>query len=168
MKFDYANFALYGFTILFIIYLYYLKINLKENIYIIFGSLLITVGFFFAMKEKYDYLKHKKLGNIKISHLLLGLFKLLSYVIPAINSRIRKTDVIGLIGNIILVNTNFGYEQLGFICQIIHYSLYTYRNSIKNELLDNIQGVGGGLVLLYYIKKLIDNWYKKREDKIVK
>lgn len=167
MKFDYANFALYGYIILFFIYSYYLKNNLNKNNLIIFGSLLITVGFFFAMKEKYDYLKHKKSSNIKKSHLLLGSFKLLSFILP-INKHVKNTDIIGLIGNIILVNSNFKYQLLGYVCQVIYYSLYIYRNSMKNELLDNIQGIAGGLILLYYIKKVIDNWYIKREDKIVK
>jgi hypothetical protein len=122
-KYDYTNFAFYGFLILFIIYLYYLKKNLKKNSLIIFGSLLVTIGFFFATYEKYNYLKNKHVDTINKSHLFLGSFKFLSFIIP-INEHVKKTDTIGLIGNFILLNKNFGYQQLGFISQIIYYSLY--------------------------------------------
>jgi vacuolar-type H+-ATPase subunit I/STV1 len=164
-KFDYTNFAFYGFLILFIIYLYYLKNNLNKNSLIIFGSLLVTIGYFFATYEKYNYLKNKSVDNINKSHLFLGSFKLLSFIIP-INEHLKQTDIIGMIGNFILLNSKFGYKQLGYICQIIYYSLYVYRNGIKNELLDNTQAIAGGLILLYYIKKSIDKFYENKEKKL--
>jgi hypothetical protein len=164
-KYDYTNFAFYGFLILFIIYLYYLKKNLKKNSLIIFGSLLVTIGFFFATYEKYNYLKNKHVDTINKSHLFLGSFKFLSFIIP-INEHVKKTDTIGLIGNFILLNKNFGYQQLGFISQIIYYSLYVYRNSMKKNLLDNTQAVAGGLILIYYIKKSIDNFYTYKEKNL--
>jgi hypothetical protein len=166
---DFANFALYGLSILFIIYLYFLYKNLKENSLIIFGSLLITVGFFFAVKEKYDHLykPQVKKNNIIMSHLLLGTFLLLSFVFPEINRHVKKTNIFGLVGHFILLNSNFGYKGLGYICLTIYYSIYTYRNGMKESLIEKMQGVGGGLVLLYYIKKTIDNWYTKKEKEII-
>ena len=159
---DYANYALYGFAILTIIYIYYFYLNLKQNKLIIFGSALITIGYIFATIEKYNHLKNKPSSNISISHILLGLFGLLSFVFP-INSRVKQTDIFGIIGHFILINSNFGYQELANISLTIYYSLYTYRNGKKNKLLDNMQAIGGGLVLLFYIKKSIDNWYIKKE-----
>lgn len=159
---DYAIFALYGFSILFIIYLYYLYKNLNQNNLIIFGSLLITIGYFYAITEKYDHLKNKPLYNISYSHLILGTFGLLSFVIP-INTHVKKTDIFGIIGHLILINRNFNYQELANICLTIYYTLYTYRNMIKKELVENIQAIGGGLVLLYHIKSLIDDRYNQKE-----
>ena len=134
---DYAIFALYGFTILVIIYIYYLYKNLKQNNLIIFGSLLVTVGY------------------ITINHIL---FELSSFVFP-INTRVKQTDIL----HFILRNSNFGYQELANICLTIYYSLYTYRNGMKNTFVDNMQAIGGGLFLIFYIKKSIDNWYIKKE-----
>lgn len=159
---DYAYYAFYGFTILTIIYIYYFYLNLKQNNLIIIGSGLVTIGSIFATTEKYNYLKNKPSSNIVFSHLIMGFFGLLSFMFP-INSRVKKTDIFAIIGHFILINSNFGYQQLANICLTIYYSLYTYRNGIKNKLLDNIQAIGGGLVLLYYGKKTIDNWYIKKE-----
>ena len=167
----YDKFALCGFIILYIIFLYFLYKNVKknENKLIIFGSLLITIGYFFAAQEKYNYINNKNLSvnisNISKSHLILGAFGLLSFIFP-INNKVKQTDVFGIIGHFILINSNFGYSEIANICLTIYYSLYTYRHASKNELLSNIQGIGGGLVLLYYIKKVIDNWYKKKEKEI--
>ena len=163
---DYAIFALYGFSILFIIHLYFLYKNIKKNSLIIFGSLLITIGFFYSATEKYNHLKNSHLkNNISISHIILGAFGLLSFIIP-INTHVKKTDIFGMVGHFILINTNFGYQELANICLTIHYSLYTHRNMIKSDVIDNIKAVGGGLVLLYYIKTTIDNWYTNKEKSI--
>lgn len=164
---DFANFALYGLSILFIIYLYYLYKNLKETSLIVFGSLLVAVGYFFAVTEKYNYLykPNIKKNNISKSHLILGLFPLLSFVLP-INHHSKKTDIFGLVGHFILINSNFGYKELANICLTIYYSLYVYRNIIKDDKIEKLQGIGGGLVLLYYIKKSIDGMYKKKEQEL--
>ena len=53
---DLTNLELYGFSILFIIYLYYLYKNIRENNLIILGSFLVTIGYFYATLEKYNYL----------------------------------------------------------------------------------------------------------------
>lgn len=161
---NYANFALYGFVILFIINLYYFKLNLKQNNYIIFGSFLITIGLFYATLEKYNSIKGKKADQISKSHLILGGSQLLSFILP-INNHSKKTDIFGIIGHFILINTNFGYTEIANICLTIYYSLYVYRNGVKENIINKIQGLAGGLVLLYYIKKTIDNWYTKREQK---
>jgi hypothetical protein len=168
---DYANYALYGFAILAIIhsYYFYLNLNSKQNNLIIFGSALVTIGLIFATIEKYDYLKKKpRNNNIIMSHLILGMFGLLSFVFPnTINRRTKQTDIFKIIGHIILVNSNFGYQEIANISLTIYYSLYVYRNGTKDQLLDNIQAIGGGLVLLYYIKKTIDDWYTKKEQKFL-
>ena len=166
---DYANYALYGFAILVIIHSYYIYLNLssKQNNLIIFGSALVTIGFIFATIEKYNYLKKKPRNNILMSHLILGMFGLLSFVFPnTINRRTKQTDIFGIIGHFILINSNFGYNEIANISLTIFYSLYVYRNGMKDQLTDNIQAIAGGLILLYYIKKTIDNWYTKREKKI--
>jgi hypothetical protein len=178
---EFANFALYGFVILFLTYLYYLKKNLKKNSLIILGSLLLAVGYFFAAFEKYEYLnsKHSETkksvenetkgkshaNTIEKSHLILGLFLLLGLFLP-VNKHSSKTDIFGIVGHFILINSNFGYKDIAYICLTIFYSLYTIHASSKNEMLDKIQAVGGGLVLLYYFKKLIDNNYKKKEKNL--
>lgn len=167
---DYANYALYGFAILAIIhsYYFYLNLNSKQNNLIIFGSALVTIGLIFATIEKYDYLKKKPRNNILLSHLILGMFGLLSFVFPnTINRRTKQTDIFKIIGHIILVNSNFGYQEIANISLTIYYSLYVYRNGMKDQLLDNIQAIAGGLILLYYIKKTIDNWYIKKEQKFL-
>ena len=164
---DYKYFALYGFTILFIIYLYYLykNLSLRENNLILFGSLLITIGYFYAIRETYHKIYKKSVNhNISKSHLILGLFLLLSSFIP-INKHVKKWNIFGLVGHFILINSNFGYQQLANICLTIYYSVYTYHNGMKNILLDKLQSIGGGLILLYYIKKSIDNLYKEKEEK---
>ena len=38
---------------------------------------------------------------------------------------------------------------------------------MKDNLIEKLQGLGGGLVLLYYIKKSIDNQYIKKEKEIL-
>jgi len=158
----YEKFAFYGYIILFIIHLYYLYKNLNQNNFIIFGSLLITVGFFFAAYEMYNNLLNKPRSIISKSHLIVGSFRLLSFILP-INSHVKSTDIFGLIGNFILINSNFGYQEIANTCLTIFFSLNTYRNISKNQILDNIRGIGSGLVLLYYIKRTIDNWYDKKE-----
>ena len=160
---NYNNFALYGFAILFIIYLYYLSLNLKENNYIIFGSILVTIGYLFAVLELYNNNKYK--NKIAKSHLILGAFLLLSLILP-INKHSKNTDIFGLIGHLILIHGDFGYTKLANICMTIYYVLYTYRNGIKNNIIEKVQGVGGGLVLLYYIKKMINDWYTNKEKKL--
>jgi hypothetical protein len=159
---DFAIFGLCGFIILFLIYLYYLKQNIKKNRLIIFGSLLITVGYFVAAYEKYEYLNKKPPKNISISHLILGASPLLSFIIP-INIRSKKTDIFGIIEHFILINVRFGYEEIGHLSLMIYYLLYTYRNALGDRL-SNVRAVGGGLVLLYYIKLLIDDLYIKKEN----
>lgn len=161
---NYANFALYGFIILFIIYLYYLKENLKENTHIIFGSLLVTVGYLYATLETYNYVNKKPVNKISKSHIILGVFLLLSFILP-INKHSKKTDLFGVIGHLLLINPSFGYSGVANICLTIYYSLYTYRNGSHHHMLEKIQGVGGGLILLYYIKKSIDKLYTKKEEK---
>jgi hypothetical protein len=37
---------------------------------------------------------------------------------------------------------------------------------IKSDVIDNIKAVGGGLILIYYIKTTIDNWYTNKEKLI--
>lgn len=162
---DYNNFALYGFVILFIINLYYFKLNLKENNYIIFGSFLITFGFLYAIIETYKRIKKKSASKFSKSHIILGIFLLLSFIIP-INKHSKKTDIFGMIGHLILINSNFGYSGIANICLTIHYTLFTYRNGIKHKIIDKIKGIGGGLILLNYIKKIIDRWYIKKEQKL--
>jgi len=163
---DYAIFALYGLSILFIINLYYLYKNIKKNSLIVFGSLLVTIGFLYAVTEKYNYLKNNHFKNkISISHIILGAFGLLSFIIP-INTHVKKTDIFGIIGHFILINTNFGYQELANICLTIYYSLYTYRNMGKSDVIENVKAIGSGLILLYYIKKLIDSRYIQKEKSI--
>jgi hypothetical protein len=161
---NYANFALYGYIILFIIYLYYLKINLKENTNIIIGSLLVIFGYLFAILETYNYIKKKSVSKISKSHIILGVFLLLSFILP-INTHSKKTDIFGVIGHLLLINPNFGYSGVANICLTIYYSLYTYRNARHNDTVERMQAVGGGLILLYYIKKSIDKFYTKKEEK---
>jgi len=163
---DYANFALYGFAILFIIYLYYLSLNIKKNSYIIFGSFLVTIGYFFAAMEKYNHIKNPHHKNpISKSHLILGAFLLLSFLFP-INHHSKKTDIFGLVGHFILINTNFGYNQIANVCLTIYYLLYTYRNGMDHETIGKIRAFAGGSILLYYIKQTIDNFYNIKEKKL--
>lgn len=161
---NYANFGLYGFIILFIIYLYYLKENLKENTHIIFGSLLVTFGYLYAILETYNYLKKNPVSKISKSHIILGVFLLLSFILP-INTHSKKSDIFGVIGHLLLINPNFGYSGVANICLTIYYSLYTYRNATHHDMLEKIQAVGSGLIVLYYIKKSIDKFYTKKEEK---
>ena len=44
--------------------------------------------------------------------------------------------------------------------------MYVYRNIIREDKIEKLQGIGGGLVLLYYIKKSIDGMYAKKEQKL--
>jgi hypothetical protein len=159
---DFANFAFYGFIILFIGVLYSFINNPKENNYIIFGSLLLFLGFLYAIIETFNYIHKKSVSNISKSHLILGAFLLLSFIFP-INKFTKKTDIFGLIGHFILINTSFGYSEIANICLTIHYSLFTYRNGTNKEIINKFQSIGGGLILLYYIKKTIDKWYIKKE-----
>jgi hypothetical protein len=158
---DYSIFGLYGFIILFIIYLYYIYENLKENSLIIFGSVLITIGYFYAITETYK----QSNNNISISHLILCIFGLLSFIIP-INIHVKKNDIFGVIGHFILINSNFGYQEIANICLTIYYSLYAHRNINNSDIIENIKGIGGSLVLLYYIKESIDIWYLQKEKSL--
>ena len=79
------------------------------------------------------------------------------------NNIINFGSLFGLLSFTSPINSYFGYNELANICLTIHYSLYSYPNMIKSKNIDNIHSIGCGLVLLYYIKTTIDDWYKEKE-----
>lgn len=159
---NYSVFALSGFTILFIIYLYYFNLNLKENNYIIAGSILLVLGFFNAVIEQYRKVYNKKQQNIYLSHLILAIFRITSYILP-INKNIKNTDIFPLVGHIILINPNVDYQGIGYVALSIHYTFFTYRNGMKIDFIDKTQAIAGALLLIYFIKNSIDKIYIERE-----
>jgi hypothetical protein len=136
--------------------------NLKKISLIILGSLLVIICCFFIIYKKYEHLNKPHIENkISKSHFSLSL------IFSEMNEQLKKIDIIGLVRQFILINTNLGYQELSNICLTIYYSLYTYRNGMKEGLIEKMQDIGCVLILLYYIKQSIDDWYSKREKEML-
>ena len=93
--------------------------------------------------------------------MLAAVFYLLSFIIP-INEHYKSTDITALVGHFLLIKGN---NIIGIVSLLLYYTLYVYRNSQEDKMVNNGQVVGGTLLVLYYGKELIDTYYEKKENK---
>lgn len=167
MRLDNNYIGLLGHVILAIAYGLFIKDNLSKDKLIIFGSVLIFIGYLTASIEKSIKLakKTKKIHKYNYGHIILTIFYFVSFLYP-INDHKKDLDVLALVGHILLIK-NTGEKEIEIIGNsslFVYYILYVIRNYKEFELLPNkIQVVGGSIAVIYYVFEL---FVKLIKDKI--
>jgi len=158
---NYNYYGLLGYLISFLIYLYYFKININSDIYVITGSLLIMLGYGYLFINKYNELYNKK-GKQKEEingHSILTLFYLFDFILP-INIHHKIYNLFALSGHYLLEYTKL--LNYGLISMIIYYTFYTINNIMKENIIDKLQALSAILLIIYYYKE-----YKDRNKIII-
>ena len=177
--------CLLGYFILTCLYAYYSTLNLKETEYILFGSIIITVGYLILLINKFREKKEKnyevkngyliekqKNYQVEYGHLILFIFFILSYILP-INNHMKDTNFFALFGHLILAflilndidNWIATITKVIFIIfLIIYYIIYIYDNfhniskhTVKAHLL------GSALLIIYYSYEVYHEIIKQLE-----
>jgi hypothetical protein len=164
MKLDNNYIGLLGHVILAIAYGLFIKDNLSKDKLIIFGSVLILIGYLTTSIENSIKLakKTKQIHTYNYGHIILTIFYFVSFLYP-INDHRKDSDVLALVGHILLIKNN-ELEIFGKGSLIVYYVLYVMRNFKEFEFLPNkIQVVGGSVAVIYYILEL---FVKVIKDKI--
>lgn len=166
MKFDINYVALLGYILLTVAYGLYVKDNLSKDKLIIFGSVLVTIGYLVSTAEKVKKVtKPKKESKIQYGHLILAIFYLISFVLP-INEHLKKSDLLALVGHVLLIKHN-KLSSVGMASLLVYYLVYIARNAQEFEHLPNkLQVVGGVVVTGYYGYELVETLlHNKKKSK---
>lgn len=144
--------GLFGYTILTIVYIYFLSINIKEYNNDVVSSSLLVLGYSLLSSEKYNQIKNKKETKKSKGHIMLLIFYILSLFFT-INEHSKNTDIFALVGHYLLINKN-NYYNIGLILMIIYYMIYCYRNSLGDHLVNKFQIVASLSLICYYLYEL--------------
>lgn len=163
------NIGIFGNILFIVIYSYLLINNINDDKYYIgLGFLLLLLGHIVAMFEKYNDSKeiNKKERTIYTSHLILGLYFILNYIIT-ISDHKQKSDILGMFGHIIiaygLYKHNINIERLGFISLCLYYILYIINNINEPFLINNLKVLSSISMSIYYIYNTMkENKIKKK------
>jgi hypothetical protein len=168
--------TLLGYAVMMSVYAIFLRHNLKERNYgIIFGSVLILYGYALLFYEYYEAWgiainQEKRLNIDKTNeqtafqfvelelvskhffkgHVILGLFHVLSFIIP-INEHVKMTDITAILGHF-MIYTNT-YLTIGYVLLLTYYILYLIRNYAEAHkyFVNKLQLVGASMLIYHFV-----------------
>jgi hypothetical protein len=164
MKLDINIISIIGYVILAIAYGLQVKNNLSSgNTMLIVGSVIVVLGYLMTGIQHAMNIANKKL-QYNYGHMILALYYLASFLFPVNNNRM-DTDVLALVGHILLIRNNdtqfnlvgmttlFGY----FVLSVIR--LFKNFDSLENKLL-----LAGSIVTGIFLN--IKLWQNLAKDRI--
>lgn len=168
--------TLLGYAVMMCVYAIFLRYNLKEYNYgIIFGCVLILYGYALLFYEYYQAWgisineekrldidmknKQKEFQFVELElvskhffkgHVVLGLFHLLSFIIP-INEHVKMTDITAILGHF-MVYTNT-YLTFGYVLLLTYYILYLIRNYAEAHkyFVNKLQVLGASMLIYHFV-----------------
>jgi hypothetical protein len=168
--------TLLGYAVMMCVYAIFLRHNLKEYNYgIIFGCVLILYGYVLLFYEYYQAWgisineekrldidmknKQKEFQFVELElvskhffkgHVILGLFHLLSFIIP-INEHVKMTDITAILGHF-MVYTNT-YLTFGYVLLLTYYILYLIRNYAEAHkyFVNKLQVLGASMLIYHFV-----------------
>lgn len=157
MKFDINIISLIGYVILAIAFGLQVKNNLGEGSdkFVVMGSIMIVIGYLMTGIHYGINIANKKLTNINYGHMVLAIYYLISFIFPINNKRL-DTDVLALVGHLLLIKKNdrqFNLVGMGslfsyFVLSIIR--LFKDMDSLENKVL-----LGGSVITAVYLNMKI-------------
>jgi len=141
----------------------------KDNMYIIFGTILLSFGYFelfikyYKKMKDYTEKKHNKQKKWdKTGNLIIFMYFLISYLLP-INKHKHLTDIFSLIGHLLIItNINSNFSNILFTLYYLSYAITT----LEENVLSNKIKLFGALILIYYNgRHAYENYILKKTDK---
>jgi len=152
------------------IYYTYLHLNTKSNKLILFGSIVILIGYIVLTFKSYyyeiinnlknnhkinekEYEKEKEKSiDINYGYLILTIFFSLGFIIK-INEHTKISDIIAIIGNGLCINKK-DYNIYGYMFLIAYYANYIFRHYTSAEYDDKVKNVGSLFLIIYYFMSI--------------
>jgi hypothetical protein len=168
--------TLLGYAVMMSVYAIFLRYNLKEYNYgIIFGCMLILYGYALLFYEYYEAWgisikeekrldidnknKQKDFQFVELElvskhffkgHVVLGLFHLLSFIIP-INEHVKMTDITAILGHFMVYTDT--YLIFGYFFLLTYYILYLIRNYAETHkyFVNKLQVLGASMLIYHFV-----------------
>ena len=162
-----------GYLLMVLVYVYYLIKNMSsENMGMIFGNVLVLVGYaliaykyYSKSSEKHEKEKdeesekeHKPKYKINWGHLVLFIYFGLSAVLPI--TQFHLYDYLAIIGNMLLIVEDQGMiSKIGYVATILFYffSANHYMHEIEHHEL-KVKLLGALIIAIYYVIHLISKF----------
>jgi len=157
--------SLIGYVILAIAFGLKLKDNLNLEPLLLFGSVIIIAGYLITGIHHGINIANKKLSKYNYGHLTLSIYYLLSFLSP-INDNKMDSDVLALLGHVLLIRNNDQFNLFGMISLFLYFVLSIIRSfkdlsGIQNKLIL----LGSSLVVIFLNSRLYQDLF---QDKIKK
>lgn len=133
--------------------------NYSNDKRIMMGYLVAILSYTFFILENY---KEKKIKYRK-SQMLFVLYYSIK-IFFRVELHTRYYDILGLIGNLLLITKN-KYNKKGKIIKTVYYLLLTYNNIFKTELFSKIKGCGSLLLFISHILEFLKTKSHDNTDK---
>ena len=163
MKLDINIISLVGYVILAIAFGLQVKNNLvSNNTALIVGSVVVVVGYLITGIQNGLNMANKNL-NYNYGHMILAVYYLASFLFPINNNRM-DSDVLALVGHILLIRNNDSHFNLVGMTSLFGYFVLSIIRLWKNlDDLENKVMLAGSIITAAFLNiKVFQNLVKDR------
>jgi len=161
MVFNINIISLIGYIILAIAFGLKVKNNLlSDNKVLIVGSSVVVIGYFVS-GISYGVSAVNKLSKYNYGHVILAIYYLVSFLFPLENNR-NDTDVLALVGHILLIKNNYNQFNLFGMTSLYAYFVISIINLFKNfdNLENKVMLAGNGMIIIFFSIRLYQILFK--------